>query len=440
MLQKTLLTTFVLLITLILSACAAIPTTSTPVPVGTETSGKTDEQGLTTLTLGEGESRLELRLSIKDIDTNTPLPNISVKATALQTGVFVWSYDEASTHLPRPSFLSYDQFNEQGELDAQFAWVSLFITLFRVAVAAEAIVSLVEFYEELELEQFYESPDVKRTCLVVTGNTILNALELAPVFNDISQGVTSVSLFVRVIGTPARLRGVTEINFGFTRKNLDQEVDAFITDITRDVAEAVSAQTGILDEDVVNVCWFSTENENYPVIELSVEREDTPFTITQLDFPFIIQPQPLTDTEAAQSVKVSWQGPIKLPLVLEARPIFCPEGFACDTLTETYSTADNPLDFPLGCKSGKSYTYSDVIIYQFRLVNADLEVTPPGSLSFRCIGVPGSDQLTRGITLTKPESYPRGLFRACHQRDLFCQENTQQAPHSPARLQSSRVP
>ncbi len=380
---------FLLLVTL--SACGTTTTTpstpSTPVPVGTETSGETDENGAVTVTLGEGEDRLELRLTIKDIDTDKALPNITVTATALQNGVFVWVYDEAAGYHPIPQFVKYDAFTNKsaskGELEPQFAWVAFLLTLIRVAVAIDTAYSLYQLVDELEIEEFYVSPDVKKACLAVTGGTLINAFEAAPFFKDISKAAKSVNLFFRVLGAPAKIRGVTAINFGFVRKKLFEEHDEFLRDVRFDAAVAVTEQTGLLDKDIVNVCWYVNKDKTFPVLEFTIERGELPFDILSLEFPQIIHPQPF-DSKPNQDIIVTWKGANKPPFTFHAKAIRCFVNFECTSFSIPFN-GENPMSIGFACRSNRQFVYSDLFVYSVFLSNAEGERTPAVTFSFRCI-------------------------------------------------------
>ncbi|MFN3309269.1 MAG: hypothetical protein ACK44E_08685 [Anaerolineales bacterium] len=246
-------------------------------PVGTSVA-VTDSNGKATLITSSGNIFLEAK------DQNgMPFVGVEIHSYELEDHVLVIAGHEeafpAIRLVSRHSFSPTIAGRDQPKLAPQLAFITLLVVLVKVTATGYTIWNYINNPDEFPFQipgVIEGSRKVKRACLQIDANDLLSIGSL------ISAGKWAFKA-LQVTGAPARLRGVTAINLGFTRKTLLKET-----------AKAIGAKLikflELMDEDIINTCEYVYEDRNQktktiPVLRWTVEKRSSRPEIISIDLP-----------------------------------------------------------------------------------------------------------------------------------------------------------
>jgi hypothetical protein len=236
-------------------------------------------------------------------------------------------------------------------------------------------------------DDVFNDDGTQSTCLTGDLNDVLAAWGAG--------GVRTISGAIRVLGAPARLRGVTSINLGFTRLAVYQQfnVEAFTV--------LVDNYTGLLDSDVAVWCWPRAGNQVIPIIRGEVTRQATQFDIVRV-LSLATYPVVPTRDQITTSVGAQWSGTPAFPVDMMVTPISCYPGWVCYNWNTRYTTSANPLQQTFGCWASSPAARSGSMTFRIQLRDRNGVTTPPATFNFRCGN--GATSLSLGALHPSPGS------------------------------------
>jgi len=209
----------------------------------------------------------QVDVNVKD-EHGIPIPSVTVKAYALGEDVLIFAGSE--DYLPGIKILSASEFSRSdsfglSQFKPKFAVIT--ITLMVLSIAGITM-TVYEYYNNpgefpVQIPGLIEGEKkVKSTCVQMDGNDLIG------IGSTILSGLTLYK-GVQVLGAPAQLRGVTAINYGFT-KNMVTWTGA------KTIGTAFVKLAGILDTDIINTCTYEYETNNgyeeMPYLNFDVQR------------------------------------------------------------------------------------------------------------------------------------------------------------------------
>jgi len=223
----------------------------------------TDSSGKTSIVI----ENKQVNVNVKD-EYGVPIPSVTVKAYALGEDVLIFAGSE--DYLPGIKILSASEFSHSDSFGlSQFKpKIAVIAVTLMVLSIAGIVMTVYEYYNNpgefpVQIPGLIEGEKkVKSTCVQIDGNDVTS------IGSTILSGLT---LFkgVQVLGAPAQLRGVTAINYGFT-KNMVTWTGAKM------IGTAFVKLAGILDTDIINTCTYKYETNNgyeeMPYLTFDVQR------------------------------------------------------------------------------------------------------------------------------------------------------------------------
>lgn len=221
-----------------------------------------------TLTQEDGKAVLSTNFgtinALVQDENGLPLPDATISSYELEDGVLV----VASREDAAPSFRFVDKgtFSSSSssalsESEPQLAIVTLVFTL---VVLAEVALDIYDYTKNpgeipIQIPGILEgSRKVQKTCLQIDANDIL-------AIGNIITSLNVVSKAIKVLTAPPRIRGVTAINLGFTKKKL---MEYMAWKIGERVFQYLDKYLGLLDRDIINTCKYvyrDTKGNEYPI-------------------------------------------------------------------------------------------------------------------------------------------------------------------------------
>ncbi len=324
----------------------------------------TDDTGTARIALGDAVGEVIVR----DADSNARLPGVSVHAIRLATGTLVWAGSGSSTHFPAARFVADDG----KPVATKVAQITIGLTLVALVNVGTAIYEYFDDPPSIAVERGSDGR-ITRECLRGDLSDVLALFPLAK-FPKMAAG------FVKVIGAPARIRGVTAINLGFTRKALGRDLLVFEAELSASLQDVL----GLMDTDVKVFCWPVVDGEPRPFFELEVTRSEAPFEISRISalraFP-IAPSQDLIST----TLSVTWTGPARFPVVLEVLNVVCYPGWGCNDGALMQTSPANPITVTWGCYGPDPTAQSGFTLWKVRLTDSTGAVTPFGTFSAKCV-------------------------------------------------------
>lgn len=396
---------------LLLAACLAATACDSPtdgddppLPLGETVVATTAATGQATVTLQGGGDEYQIPLLLRDFDTERGVASLEVHAVALAEGIFLRTEDPAGRYFSSTQYIPYAQFQRTEGTQASFsfsgegstvgprpiAWVAgigLVIAVYSVGSA------LYEFATDPPgIEEAFNDRGVREVCVTGDLNDALSAWGLG--------GVRTVSGAIKVFGAPARLRGVTSINLGFTRVNV--VTDAAIEELTW----YVDRFTGLLDTDHKVWCWPEVEGKVIPVIRGQITRTTTPFDITQVLSQAVYPVMP-TRSQITTTVGAQWSGSPVFPVDMIVTPVSCYPGWVCYDWSQRFATQTNPMRVTFGCWGSDPSARSGSMTFQVVLRDRNGLTTPPATYNFRCGS--GADRLAPASLQPSGADAPAGF-------------------------------
>jgi hypothetical protein len=224
----------------------------------------TDSSGRTSVVVGNKQ----INVNVKD-EYGVPIPSITVKAYALDEDVLIFAGSE--NYLPGIKILTPSEFsNSVSSGLSQLKTKSVTIGIMVLSAVGIAIM-VYEYYNNpgefpVQIPGLIEGQrKVESTCVQIDGNDVIS------IGSAILSGLTLYK-GVQVLGAPAQLRGVTAMNYGFT-KNMVLGKEAKM------IGKAFTNLVGILDTDIINTCTYEYKtNDGYeemPYLTFDVQRSST---------------------------------------------------------------------------------------------------------------------------------------------------------------------
>jgi len=213
-----------------------------------------------------GNAVLELagqRIQARVLDeTASPVDGATVEAFVVNNSILVVAGSDDHYPALRVVSTSATRLRPSGEARRQVALISLAMTVVAVAGIASVIYDYVRNPEEFPIQirdVLHGEHRVRAVCVEVDASDLLNLY-------TVISGFATVYAAGQVFGAPAKLRGVTAIKFGLTRKKLT-EVTAIhaVTEITRVL--------DILNDDIVARCfhYYETVGGAAPMAYMTLE-------------------------------------------------------------------------------------------------------------------------------------------------------------------------
>lgn len=377
------------------SACNDSPTggNDAPLPLGATAVGVTAVNGQTTVTFQGEENDYQIGVTLQDFDTDAPAAGLELHAIALADGIFLRTEDPSGDYFSSTRYIPYSAFQtslahsasiapadpESGSLLAGYALV---IAVFAVGSALYEYITDPPGFEEV-----FNDDGTSETCLTGDLNDVLSAFAAG--------GINTISGAIRVFGAPAKLRGVTSINLGFTRLRVYQQFNR------EALTTLVDNYTGLLDTDVTVWCWPRVGNQDLPLIRGEVTRQATQFDIVRVlslaDYPIAPSRSQITTTMGAQ-----WSGTPAFPVAMIVTPVACYPGWVCYDWLRSFTMSTNPMTQQFGCWSSNPSARSGSMTFRVELRDRNGVTTPPATFNFRC-GT-GTGQALGSLSGTSPDA------------------------------------
>lgn len=389
-------------------ACSDDPTGADagPLPLGEAVVATTAANGDATVAFqGEEDTEYQIPVTLRDFDTERAAAGLEVHAVALADGIFLRTEDPSGRYFSSTRFIPYSQFGPAGGLSASISTTDggatvgpspiAIVAILRLAIAVYSVGSALYEYatDPPGFEEVFNDDGTVSVCLTGDLNDALGAWS--------AKGVRTVSGAIRVFGAPARLRGVTSINLGFSWLSVYQQFN-------REAATVlVDEYTGLLDTDVAVWCWPEVNGRIIPLLRADVTRPATQFDIvrvlSQATYPVMPTRSQITTTVGAE-----WSGNPVFPVDLVVTPVSCYPGWVCYQWTQSYASRANPLRVTFGCWGSDPAARSGSMTFRVELRDRNGVTTPPATFNFRC---GGSADLVNGSATPAPSGgdAPRGF-------------------------------
>jgi len=233
------------------------------VPSADYDSSTTDSSGAATLEVAGSI------LEVKVVDENgAPVPNLTVQAFVLKDSVLIAAGGE--DYYPAFHILPLTNLAPTGI--AQQPKLAL-ATITLMVIAAYNIGSILYDYYKNPGEFPIQIPGliegerkVRSVCVQIDGNDIKALVDFIMATQLMYKGI-------QVLGAPPRLRGVTAMNFGMTKKRILEEIASTGIEL---VAEKIKKISQVLDIDFLTTCKYyydtGTGEVEMPFVTLDVHR------------------------------------------------------------------------------------------------------------------------------------------------------------------------
>lgn len=252
---------------------------------------ETDPVGISVvLTNNSGEATVTTswaKILVEAVDQDgASMENVEVHSYELEDSILVIAGREdafPSIHIvSRYDFSPVGRRSEQSRLVPQLPVITLLVVLVKVISAAITIWDYINNPGEFPFQipgVIEGSRKVKKACSQIDMKDVLS---LGVIGELIKVGRWTFKA-LQVMGAPARIRGTTAINLGFTRKTLLKES-----------AEAIGKELAkfleLLDVDIITNCEYIYEDRNgktksIPVLQWTVERPSSRPKIISIEFP-----------------------------------------------------------------------------------------------------------------------------------------------------------
>lgn len=354
-----------------------------PLPLGDTVVATTAADGRATVTFqGQDDNEYQIAITLQDFDTERGASGLEVHAIALADGVFLRTEDPRGGYFASTQYVSYSQFQTGGPSASIALGDSggpvppspvAIVAIYRLAIAVFAVGSALYEYatDPPGLQQVFDDRGTERVCLTGDLNDVFGAWS--------ASGVRTVSGAIRIFGAPARVRGVTSINLGFTRLSVYQQFNR------EGLQVLVDNYTGLLDTDVTVWCWPVVGGRVIPVIRGDVTRSATAFDIVRVLSQATYPVMP-TFSQVTTSAGAEWAGTPAFPVQMIVTPVACYAGWTCHGSNQRFDTSQNPLRVQFGCWGSNPASRSGSMTFRMQLRDRNGVTTPPATLNFRCGG------------------------------------------------------
>lgn len=189
---------------------------------------------------------LDLSIKFQALDSlSNPLSNISVVCQTLQN--FVILYVNQSLREPWFRIYTYDELSELKSAEILKSTNQPTIAVTAIIVKGLAILGIYDFIKEMvtdfpRIDEVQNDGSLVKKCITGDWNDVIST---AGLIGAATKGFKAIKVF----GAPAKLRGVTAINLGFTYKKLTKET-------IKEVAIKAASEFGPLDKDRTVICWY----------------------------------------------------------------------------------------------------------------------------------------------------------------------------------------
>jgi hypothetical protein len=369
-------------------------------PVGDTTVVTTTADGRATVAFQGGDKQFELGVILRNFDTGGAAAGLEVHAIALADGIFLHTEDPQGRFAASTQYVPYSLFQTERTLRASGARATaspaaspapVLLAVYGIVIAVFSVGSTIYEYatDPPGFEEVFNDQGVKEVCLKGDLNDVLAAWG--------ASGIKTISGAIRVFGAPAKLRGVTSINLGFTRVEIYKQFnrEAFTT--------LLDEYTGWLNTDVRVWCWPKVGDKIVPLIRGEVTRSVTQFDIvrvfSQSTYPVAPSRDQITTTVGAQ-----WSGSPTFPVSMIITPISCYPGWVCYDWIRQFNSSANPLSQTFGCWGSSPTAQSGSMTFRIELRDKSGLTTPPATFNFRC-GTFGSSYRDASASILEPGGF-----------------------------------
>lgn len=251
--------------------------TSNPFNVSTEAT--TDAAGNATLIVDTAQ----INVNVADKTTLAAVVNVQVFGIPITEHYLVWVHDDAGQYFDDFQVIPYTELadDNSGLLEPQLAVVTLAFAVVTTIGLLDGLYELVTTPPAIDI--VFNDAGLDRVCVTADVDDVVNAFGVASDFKVIG-GV------LKVLGAPARVRGVTAINFGFTRKELLKgELKNYLEDR---LVELIDTR--------ITGCYLAANGRALPAFDFTIDCTDLQITdgITQI---YQVTPRGTYDTQTTET-------------------------------------------------------------------------------------------------------------------------------------------
>lgn len=221
---------------------SSTPEASTPIS-GNYVSGMTDTDGSVKLTSGD----FSMNVDVYEQNSTESLAGAFVQAFPLKDGILLSISDPSGEHYQSFRFVSREEFDQSSRF-AVVTTIAVGLAVVSLSLVAYDYISEPEEFPVQFVEIIENDDKVKKLCFQVDLQDIFNTISV------VSAGHT-LSAALAVKGAPAALRGVTAINYGFTKEKL----------VEKGAEKFVEWFAGLFPEwkeDFIDTCTYYYTNSN----------------------------------------------------------------------------------------------------------------------------------------------------------------------------------
>ncbi len=376
-----------LVASILLTSCSndsLLAPASGPIPLGQALTGTTSSTGVVTLTYPDSGGRYATKIVITDPDTRLPVAGMQVRAVAGRDGIYLEATDALGLRFPSLGYVPYAEYlasNPSSAANTSASRSTLseaaigVVTRYFIAANLVQVGGFIAQYEADALPQItniYNDKGVLQSCFA--GENLVKAIELAG--NVMSFGRFGNALVV-IRGAPAKLKGVTTIAYGITRKEFKEGawMNAY--------AQVLQKVSGITNNDQIRLCIPSIGDQILDLLDIEVTRKPTDFDITRVDAqPFY--PVVPSGSQITTGVNIQWSGNVVFPVTAYLTNVTCYPGWTCYDNSHLFKTSSPVLTPTFGCTSSDPGNKSGSITYQVQLVDAGGKKSSIATFNTRC--------------------------------------------------------